>query len=151
MNKLSNYSIEINSKEKNNSVFLDLNKSELEGSESFDVLILAEQVNNGKLVILSDVSSYDLSPDDEEEEEEEGEEEKEEEIIPDEENEENRNGKSKIFMIVGFTILGVLIFITILVVFIIKRRKKKEILFQNINNISTIEENNEKMLTDNEK
>ena len=151
MNKLSNYSIEINSKEKNNSVFLDLNKSELEGSESFDVLILAEQVNNGKLVILSDISSYDLSPDDEKEEEEEEEKKEEEEIIPDEENEENRNGKSKIFMIVGFTILGVLIFITILVVFIIKRRKKKEILFQNINNISTIEENNEKMLTDNEK
>ena len=53
-------------------------------------------------------------------------------------------------MIVCFTILGTLIIIIIIVVYIFKRKKKKVILYQNIADIifGTIEENNERMLTD---
>lgn len=58
--KLAHYSTSINSNEKNNKLTLDFTTDILKGYEdSFDVLILAEQINKGKLVFLSKVLQYE--------------------------------------------------------------------------------------------
>ena len=57
--KLAHYTKTITSKSSNPSVELDFSSSALKGYENFDILVVAEQINNGKLVFLSDIlSSY---------------------------------------------------------------------------------------------
>ena len=53
--KFAYYSITITSKDKVVELNLDFNSKDLKGYEKFDLLILAEQTNNGKLMILSDI------------------------------------------------------------------------------------------------
>ena len=59
----------VTSSEKEISYELDFTKEELEGYEEFDVLILAKQVNNGKMWILSDIFTPKEDPNKEAEKE----------------------------------------------------------------------------------
>ena len=63
MSKLAHYTQSLRSSEPIINITLDFEQEELKGYESFDVLILAEEVDNGKLMILSDVfQSYAGNP-----------------------------------------------------------------------------------------
>ena len=55
VSKLAHYSQSMKSQEDNVVVKIDFDQEELKGYEYFDLLILAEEVNRGKLMILSDV------------------------------------------------------------------------------------------------
>ena len=55
MSKLAHYTKSIRTSEANINFKLDFEQEELKGYEAFDLLILAEQVNKGRLMILSDV------------------------------------------------------------------------------------------------
>ena len=56
--KLAHYTVSVNSKEKIASISLDFNSPELEDYKSFDAFVLAEEVNNGKLMVLSKIHSH---------------------------------------------------------------------------------------------
>jgi hypothetical protein len=58
--KLAHYSGSVTSKEGSVSFPLDFKLPELVDYKSFDVLVLAEQVNNGKLMILSSILSHTI-------------------------------------------------------------------------------------------
>jgi hypothetical protein len=55
MSKLAHYTKSIRTSEANINFKLDFEQEELKGYEAFDLLILAEQVNKGRLMILSNV------------------------------------------------------------------------------------------------
>ena len=55
--KMAYYTDYVTSSQKEVSYILDFNKEELEGYEDFEVLILAQEINHGKMMILSDVYS----------------------------------------------------------------------------------------------
>ena len=60
ISKLAHYTTSIISNKDRESVILDFNQNILKGYESFDVLVLAEGVNNGKLMILSEIFSHNV-------------------------------------------------------------------------------------------
>jgi hypothetical protein len=53
--KLAHYSEVLTTNNNNRSIQIDFTKPELQGYDEFDVIIVAEQLNNGKLTILSPV------------------------------------------------------------------------------------------------
>ena len=59
--KLAHYTKVITSKEENPNIELDFSSSELKGYDNFDILIIAEQLNNAKLLFLSDILSNNSS------------------------------------------------------------------------------------------
>ena len=61
--RLAHYSKTINSTEENIEIFIDFDSAELTEYKEFDALVLAEQVNNGKLMILSNIIQFKLPPD----------------------------------------------------------------------------------------
>ena len=61
--KLPHYSKNINSADADVKIEVDFDSDELKDYDEFDALVLAEQVNNGKLMILSNVFQYKLSSD----------------------------------------------------------------------------------------
>ena len=58
VSKLAHYTQTFDSDQLNVSQIIDFNKTELKGYECFDVLVLAQEKNNGQFMILSDVQSY---------------------------------------------------------------------------------------------
>ena len=58
--KLSHYTASVTSKEESITFYLDFNSPDLIDYKSFDVFVLAEQVNNGKLMILSDIYAHTI-------------------------------------------------------------------------------------------
>ena len=63
LSKISHYTYYYNSDKSNNKFKLDFEKEISEEYESFDVLILAEEFENGKLMVLSNVYQYDKNAD----------------------------------------------------------------------------------------
>ena len=100
--------------------------------EEFDAIIIAEQVNNGKITILSDVYQYEyIEPIEEEEEEfEENEEEGEEEEHREEDDDKDRKEKQKdnknnTTLIVVLSVVGFLVIVgvVVLIVYFLKCKK----------------------------
>ena len=64
LSKIAHYTYYYNSDKSNNKFKLDFEKEIGEEYESFDVLVLAEEFENGKLMVLSNVYQYDKNADD---------------------------------------------------------------------------------------
>ena len=60
ISKLAHYTKSIISNKEKESITLDFNENALKGYESFDVLVLAEGVNNGKIMVLSNIYSHSI-------------------------------------------------------------------------------------------
>jgi hypothetical protein len=60
ISKLAHYTKSIISNKEKESLPLDFNENALKGYESFDVLVLAEGVNNGKIMVLSNIYSHSI-------------------------------------------------------------------------------------------
>ena len=60
MSKLAHYSKTIKSNEERVSFAINFNEGELKGYEKFDAFILAKEVNNGELMILSNIVSSSI-------------------------------------------------------------------------------------------
>jgi len=65
ISKLAHYTKSIISNKEKESIPLDFNENALKGYESFDVLVLAEGVNNGKIIVLSNIYSHSIIYEDE--------------------------------------------------------------------------------------
>ena len=71
--KLAHYSYTFNSSEETVSFKIDFQQEILKGYEEFSLLIIAEELDNGKLILMSDVYSYSIPKDEKKSDEEEGE------------------------------------------------------------------------------
>ena len=63
VSKLAHYTQTFDSDQLNVSQIIDFNKTELKGYECFDVLVLAQEKNNGQFMILSDIISGNATED----------------------------------------------------------------------------------------
>ena len=123
MSKLAHYTTSLVSDKEVNQITLDFSDSRLKGYENFDILILAEQTNKGKVMILSKVfQSY-------------------------------KKGKesSNIVLVVVLVILSVLLIAGSIIAFVLLRRYKlkpdREKIKAKETSLAMVENQNEKMIT----
>ena len=124
--KFAYYSTNLVSKEKNMEITLDFDSKVLKDYTKFDILILAEQVNNGKLMILSD-------------------------LYQGEKKKKSSSSSSNLVLVIVIVILTVLLVAGGITAFILLRRYKlkpdREKLDAKETSLTMVDNKNEKMMT----
>ena len=125
--KLARYSKTVISKEEKVEVEIDFDSNELKDFENYDMLVLAEQINNGKLMILSNIIQGNVHRETEE------------------------NNKTKIQLVIIIVVLTVILICGGIIIFICLKRYKNKPVSKKLDakqtSLAMVDNENEKMIT----